>query len=166
MITDANRHELITNSNVHEMEQRKQGALSVLGQMNNKLPQLEEQPTQTHELDPNSRMLGPELHSEEYPSPYELETTSRPGIAAHSPSAPSEPVSRKPISASTPEEEDDDDEEGMRILQDRIERIRAEKERLQKIQELELLEEETKRAILDKGRRRGGGASGSGGGNG
>jgi hypothetical protein len=161
MITDANRHELITNSNVHEMEQRKQGVLGALGQMNNKSPQLEEQPTQTHKLDPKSRMLGPELHSEEYPSLYEPETTSRPGIAAHSPNAPSKPVSRKPILASTPEEEEDD-EEGMRILQDRIERIRAEKERLQKIQELELLEEETKRAILDKGRRRGGGASGSG----
>jgi hypothetical protein len=50
---------------------------------------------------------------------------------------------------------EEEDEEGMRVLQDRIERIRAEKERLQKIQELELLEEETKRAILEKARRRG-----------
>jgi len=164
MITDANRHELITNSNVHEMEQRKQGVLSTLGQMNNKSPQLEEQPTQTHKLDPKSRMLGPELHSEEYPSLYEPETTSRPGIAALSPNAPSKPASRKLILASTPEEEEEEeeDEEGMRILQDRIERIRAEKERSQKIQESEILEEETKRAILDKSRRRGGGASGSG----
>jgi hypothetical protein len=57
---------------------------------------------------------------------------------------------------------EEEDEEGLRVLQDRIGRIRAEKERLQKIQELELLDEETKRAILEKAKRRGGGATGSG----
>jgi hypothetical protein len=41
----------------------------------------------------------------------------------------------------------------LRVLQDRIGGIRAEKGRLQKIQELELLEEETKRTILEKARR-------------
>jgi hypothetical protein len=51
----------------------------------------------------------------------------------------------------------------LQILKDRIERIRAEKERLIRIQELEALEEETKRDILDMQRRvdRGSSASGS-----
>jgi hypothetical protein len=50
----------------------------------------------------------------------------------------------------------------LQILKDRIERIRAEKERLTRIQELEALEEETKRDILDTQRRVYGGSGASG----
>jgi hypothetical protein len=154
MVTDANRHELITNSNAHEMQQEKQGVLNVPRKV-------ERQLTETHELDPNSHMLGPDQNLNEYTSTHELEITSNPAASAHPPfMATSGPASRNPIAGRTPDEEED--EEGMRILQDRIERIRAEKERLQKIQELELLEEETKRAILEKARRTGRGASASG----
>jgi hypothetical protein len=44
----------------------------------------------------------------------------------------------------------------MQVPQDRVERIRKEKERMKKIQELEILEEETQRAIVDKAKERGG----------
>ncbi len=43
-----------------------------------------------------------------------------------------------------------------------MERIRAEKQRLEKIQELEALEQETKKAILDAEKHRDARASGSG----
>ena len=156
MVTDPNRHELLTTANVHEMEQEKQGVLGTPKELNNRPHQLEVQPSETHELDPNSRILRPELESNEYPSLYELETTSKPAATVSSPSIatsrPGSSVSRKPVAGSTAE---GDDDKGMRILQDRIERIREEKERLQKIQELEVLEEETKRAILEKASKRG-----------
>jgi hypothetical protein len=152
MITDSNRHELLTKSNVHEMEQEKQGVLSAAKEL-----QGQDQPTETHELNPNSHILGPELHSDGYPSLHEIETTSAPAVAVATDATISNPRSQ----VSRNEVAEEEDEEGMRVLQDRIKRIRAEKERLQKIQELELLEEETKRAILEKVRRRGGG-SGSG----
>ena len=42
----------------------------------------------------------------------------------------------------------------MRILQERIEKTRIEKQRLVKSQELEILEEETKRDILEAARQR------------
>jgi hypothetical protein len=126
------------------MEQEKQGVLSTAKEL-----QGQDQPTETHELNPNSHILGPELYSDGYPSLHELETTSAPAVATDATiSNPRSQVSRN-------EAAEEEDEEGMRVLQDRIERIRAEKERLQKIQELELLEEETKRAILEKARRRG-----------
>lgn len=44
----------------------------------------------------------------------------------------------------------------MQVPQDRVERIRKEKERMKRIQELEILEEETQRAIVDKAKKRGG----------
>ena len=44
----------------------------------------------------------------------------------------------------------------MQVPQDRVERIRKEKERMKKIQELEILEEETQRAIVNKAKERGG----------
>jgi hypothetical protein len=149
------------------MEQEKQGVLTACEEIDGK----RHQATETHELDPNSCISGPELDSNEYPSPYELETsvTSNPYLPA---SRRQESISRKPVPPVAPiateveeEKEEEEDEEGMRILQDRIERIRGEKERLQKIQDLELLEEETKRAILEKARQRGD-RNGSGGGNG
>jgi hypothetical protein len=55
------------------------------------------------------------------------------------------------------------DERKLGILQGRIERIRAEKERLERIQRLEELEEETKREIMQTSRyiaEKGGGGSG------
>jgi hypothetical protein len=45
----------------------------------------------------------------------------------------------------------------LQILRERIEQIRAEKEGLTRIQELEALEEQTKREILDAQKRVGGG---------
>jgi hypothetical protein len=160
MATDSNRHELLTNGNLHEMEeQEKQSVLmNPLGELNN----TPYHPTETYELEPNSRILGPELNPNEYPSLYELETSTKPAAAAPyiTPSGPGSPVSRKPVAQPVSASKEKEDE-GMRILQDRIERIRAEKERLQKIQELELLEEETKQAILEKGRLRDGSGSGN-----
>jgi hypothetical protein len=47
------------------------------------------------------------------------------------------------------EEEDGGKERKLKILRDRIDRIRIEKERLERIQELKDLEEQTKREILD-----------------
>jgi hypothetical protein len=54
------------------------------------------------------------------------------------------------------------EERRLQILKYRIERIRAEKERLTRIQELEALEEKTQREILNTQRRVDGGGVASG----
>jgi TolA-binding protein len=53
---------------------------------------------------------------------------------------------------------DEKEEQKLQILRDRMERIRGEKERLKKIQELEVLEEQTKKEILNMQKRAGGGS--------
>jgi hypothetical protein len=76
------------------MEQEKQGFLPPHAEMDSRTPQ-ESKFTQRHELDP-SRMLGPELPSNVYPSLHELEATSEPTTVV------SKTLSRKPVGATLP----------------------------------------------------------------
>jgi len=111
------------------MEQEKQGVLNVCGAIDGR----PHQATETYELDPNSCIPGPEMDFKEYPSPHELDTgvTSNPYLPA---SRRQESIPRKPVLSVAPIATKE--KEGIRILQDRIERIRGKKERLQKIQDL------------------------------
>jgi hypothetical protein len=105
------------------MEQEKQGVLNMCGEIDGK----PHQATETYELDPSTCIPGPELDFNQYPSPHELDTgvTSNPYLPA---SRRQESISRKPVLSVAPIATNG--EEGMRILQDRIERIRGKKEGL------------------------------------
>lgn len=94
MSVDTNWHASLANNKIHEMEQEKQGFLPPRAEMDSRTPQ-ESKFTQRHELDP-SRMLGPELPSNVYPSLHELEATSEPTTVV------SKTLSRKPVGATLP----------------------------------------------------------------
>jgi hypothetical protein len=131
-----------------------------------------------HELDLSSRITS-FSSNEMFPSSHELgDSAAQPQPLAVQPTSPSTirrkdvPKTAESIARLSQTEivglkeaaSNEKEEQELQILKDRIERIRAEKERLTRIQELEALEEETKRAILDKQMRAAGG-SGSGRGN-
>jgi hypothetical protein len=171
LITTANIHEMSTKHNVPEMDEQNSVkpnlavvAIESRGQRGN-----------LHELDPASHITSLTSH-EQLPSPQEFENSaaqSLPGLTTSAGKRVSETTdSRSTASVPVVEAElaglekaviNEKEEQRLQILKDRIERIRAEKERLTRIQELEALEEETKREILDTQRRvdEGSGASGS-----
>jgi len=157
MITNSNRHELPTNHNVHEMEQENQDGLTTLQEITLKPHQ------ERHELDPSSRVIGPEVQLNGYPSPSELEATPSPkhAGAALSPPGREHSVSPKPVA---PKPEQGGDEEGTRRIPDIVERIRIKKERLWELLELQHLEEIANRHNSDNVRMTGdeGGRSGTG----
>jgi len=170
LITTANTHEMSTKHNVPEMDEQNSGkpnlavaAIESRGQRGN-----------LHKLDPASHITSLTSH-EQLPSPQELENSASQSLAGQSTSAgkrvsettdPKSTASVLVVEAELAGLEkavnNEKEEQKLQILKDRIERIRAEKERLTRIQELEALEEETKREILDTQRRvdEGSGASG------
>lgn len=165
MLTNSNRHELITNANVHEMEQKHPGVLrvradSLTEQQRRVDSSLEERlgyaeaarlEMDPYELNSNSRIMQPSADSD--PSVFESqnsaqEVSSSTPLGAESNVEQQNPQERLPTAA---------EEEKLRILQERMESIRKEKERLEKIQELKELEEKTKKEILEASKCGGGG---------
>jgi uncharacterized small protein (DUF1192 family) len=171
LVTNANRHELFTKANIHEMEQEKQGVMTVLEKKPENSASLLDIDT-PRELDSTAdRLLTPELETRD-----EAARLSGPlgepaeGVAGPPPRSVGEDESKlgmlqermKSIkaerqatqaeSSNSGSGDTEQDERKLGILQDRIERIRAEKERLERIQRLEELEEETKREILQTSR--------------
>ncbi|KAE8444530.1 hypothetical protein EG329_014454 [Mollisiaceae sp. DMI_Dod_QoI] len=176
LITNSNRHELITNANVHEMQQEKatQGVMTMAetssgagndhGDFENFMRDSQLAELDAQEREPSSSSSAPDT-ARKQPSPFELASASyAPLTTFTSHKDQLSPLSESEEAASAAEQNVDveKDEEKMRILQERMERIRAEKQRLEKIQELEALEEETKKAILDAEKQRDARASGSG----
>jgi FtsZ-interacting cell division protein ZipA len=114
---DPNQPELLANSNLHEMEQEKQGVMASRAEIDSKPPRVLKQRTESHELDPNSRMLGLELQSNDYPVLHELDIASKPAVTAPFAPVPPQPgqgfsMSRKPVAGSAAQEEDDQRGEG------------------------------------------------------
>lgn len=82
------------------------------------------------------------------PSPFSTRhSISRKPVGSLGSPDPGDPIGDKP-SIKSDEETDEQDEARLAVLRDRIERIRADKERLLEIQRLTQLEEETKAEIL------------------
>jgi hypothetical protein len=170
LITTANTHEMSTKHNVPEMDEQNSGKPNLTVAATESRGQQET----LHELDPASHITSLTSH-EQLPSPQEFENSAAKSLAGLTTSAGkrvSETTdSRSTASVPVVEAElaglekaviNEKEEQRLQILKDRIERIRAEKERLTRIQELEALEEETKREILDAQRRVDGGSGASG----
>jgi hypothetical protein len=164
LITTANTHKMSTKHNVPEMDEQNSG------EPNPAVAAIESrgQRETLHKPDPASHITSLTSH-EQLPSPQELENSAAQSLVGVSTSAGkrvSETTDPR-STASVPVVETElagleKEQERLQILKDRIERIRAEKERLTRIQELEALEEETKRDILDTQRRVYGGSGASG----
>ena len=159
LTTTANTHELLTKHNLPEMNEQESGKLAFvpLG--------FAARESQVHELDPNSRITS--LSSDDvFPSPQELATPqlSRKPVsrivhntesnAASSANFPAAEADKAGIERAA---ENENEEQKLKLLKDRIERIREEKLRLSRIQELESLEDQTKREILESQNRASGG---------
>jgi hypothetical protein len=157
-----------TKHNVPEMDKQNSGRLNpAIGAIESRGRR-----ENLHELDPASHITSLTSH-EQLPSPQEFENSAAQSLAGVSTSAGKRvgetTVSRSTASVPVVEAElaglekaviNEKEEQKLQIQKYRIERIRAEKERLTRIQELEALEEETKREILDTQRRVGGGGGG------
>jgi hypothetical protein len=181
LVTNANRHELFTKANIHEMEQEKQGSMTVLKKPENSVSLLDIDTPR--ELDSNAdRLLTPELEIRDEAARLSVPLDEpAEGVAKPVPRSVGEDESKlgmlqermKSIKAerqATQAEgsnsgsgDTEHDEKKLGILQDRIERIRAEKERLERIQRLEEMEEETEREIIQTSKHiaeKGGGGGG------
>jgi hypothetical protein len=154
MITDANRHELPAETNMQNTKQKHKGILATLEDPDNRLNQAD-----IHQLDSSNRNSNPELQPHARPSPYELDSNSNPAITSHLPPTTAigrqDPISEK-LSASNLIREKAEGKVEMQNgrRQDIRERIRIKRERL-----WELVEENTKRDVLNGD---GGGAGRSG----
>jgi hypothetical protein len=160
LITTANTHELSTKHNMPEMDGRNSGRLKPAVVAVERRRQLS-----SNELDPTSHITS--LSSNEIPlSPQELENSAGMSMSARQPasvvskprSITTVPVAETELSRLEEAAIDEKEEQKLQILRDRMERIRGEKERLKKIQELEVLEEQTKKEILNMQKRAGGGS--------
>jgi hypothetical protein len=158
LVTDANRHEMITKHNIPEMSEQNSGKLT---------PRVSTGPA--YELDPTSRITS--LNSDDMlPSPQELHSStiqaqhllSPPATTAHYVSETTIPSSKAPANASVEEQgvaattSNEEEEQKLKVLRERIERVRAEKARLKRVQELEDIQAQTKREIMEVQRRVGG----------
>jgi hypothetical protein len=163
LTTTANTHEMLTKHNVPEMDEQESGNIAFVPVGVDAWDQ------RVHELDPNSRITS--LDSNEiFPSSQEPEMSKSSTQCARKPvsrtaqTTGSLATSTSTVAAADAEisglEEaavDEKEEQKLKILKDRIERIREEKERLTRIQELESLEDQTKREILESQSRTSGG---------
>jgi hypothetical protein len=87
---------------------------------------------------------------------------SPPATTAHYVSETTIPSSKAPANASVEEQgvaattSNEEEEQKLKVLRERIERVRAEKARLKRVQELEDIQAQTKREIMEVQRRVGG----------
>jgi hypothetical protein len=168
LLTNANSHELFTKYNVPEMDEQDSGVLkpkaklvSVVADVwpDNEDPVPREDLTGVHEFDPESHIKT--LGGDDYlPSVQELEISDpRSGHRSVRPAEPSgiralqgRTDTRATSSTDEPPLVSEERERKVELLKDRINRIREEREWLERIQELKDLEEQTKRDIIEASR--------------
>jgi hypothetical protein len=167
LITTANTHEMSTNHNIPEMDDQNSVGLDPAAVVIESGGHQEN----VHELDPASHITS--LRSNEMlASPQELENAGPQSVDGLSTPAgkrisditrsmptplASVPIAEVELAGLEEAAINEKEEQKLEMLRKRIEQIRAEKERLTRIQELEALEEQTRREILDTQKRVGGG---------
>lgn len=163
LITAANIHEMITKHNIPEIgggSKPESGVVAIEGR---------DQKEAIRQMNPASHVAS--LQSNELPlSPQELEHSacqSLVGISSpaairisnttETKSETNTPAVGSELAGLEEAADIEKEEQKLNVLRKRMERIRAEKERLTRIQELQTLEEQTKREILDAQKRVGSG---------
>lgn len=164
-MTDANRHETSTKYNIPELDGQNQGK-RVVHVMKSELSGIVEPERFVAELpskqdDLTASLASPE-HGDTHQATQGIEMpTATSSATPHRTSgwvppalASNESIEISPRASPSQEKRD---EGKLGILRDRIDKIRQEKEILERIQELKDLEKQTKREILEEQRKRTGG---------